>query len=116
PEPGTEWLAAVPAARARRIGDRLAIRFPGRALRRRERGHLKVGMAGERGEKLLAGDAGRADDRDSDRFHVSHPNTSGAPKWPPTPPTLRARRRSRTRSSSTVSSRAILPCTLGQSP
>ena len=37
------------------------------------------------------------------RFPPPPPIGSGAPKWPPTPPTLGARRRSRTRSSSRLS-------------
>src|SRR4030095_13026543 len=70
-EGGMQRLRAVPAEGAGGIGDRLAVRLARGPLGRRERGDLEVGMAGERGQELLAGHAGSADDGDPHLLHGS---------------------------------------------
>src|SRR6266446_9307406 len=67
---GTARAYAGSSSRAARLADRLAVGAAGRARRGGKHRHLEPGMAGERSQELLPGDAGGADDRDPPLAHA----------------------------------------------
>ncbi len=75
---GRRRLAAPPAdGTGLGVPQRVAERFPCRALGCRQGGHLEPRMITKRVDELLAGDAGRADDRDAQLFGGRHENLLG---------------------------------------
>ena len=67
---GVQRFVAPPADHARRVANRVDVGFARATRRGGERDDFKEGMAGQSGQKLLTGDAGRADYGDLELAHL----------------------------------------------